>query len=66
MQHQLRKQLADGFKGNLKVHSEFTSECCPIYSQRYPEWSQSISKFRETSVFKRTVKSAMNSILKLK
>lgn len=66
MQHQLRKQLADAFKVNLKIHSEFTSDCCPIYSQRYEEWSQAISKYREASPFKRCVRTSLNNLLKLK
>jgi len=66
MQHQLRRQLADSLKTNVKAHSEFTSECCPIYSQHYEEWSQAMSRYRETSVFKRAVRGSLSSILKLK
>jgi hypothetical protein len=66
MQNQLRKSLADSYKINLKAHSEYTSGCCPIYSQAYEEWSRSISKYKETSVFKRSIKNNLNIILKLK
>jgi hypothetical protein len=66
MQNQLRKALADSYKINLKAHSEYTSDCCPIYSQSYEEWSRSISKHKEISVFGRSIKSSLSNILKLK
>lgn len=66
MQHQLRKSLAEAYKTNLKSHSDFTSDCCPIYSNRYEEWSQAVSKYRETRTFKRVVQASISSLMKLK